>query len=110
MARPSQRSAAHPSASRKTRKIRPVTESEQAFRTALGQTIRRLRQDRYSQDEFADRVDVYRSHMGRIEQGQMDLRLSTLRRIAAALHLTPASLLSRVQRRAGKTTNDSQTD
>nr|WP_280527588.1 helix-turn-helix transcriptional regulator [Deinococcus humi] len=64
-----------------------------AFRQALGQRIRALRAPNYSQDEFAEVIDVFRSHVSTIETGKTDLKLSTLLRIAAALDLTVDELL-----------------
>ncbi|MEF2279437.1 helix-turn-helix transcriptional regulator [Deinococcus sp. YIM 134068] len=78
---------------RRPRKKREVSPEVQAFQVALGQRVRELRKPKYSQDEFAAEVDVFRSHMGTIEQGKSDLRLSTLLRIAAALGMTVSELL-----------------
>lgn len=71
------------------------------YRQALGETIRELRKATLNQDDFADRVGVYRSHMGLIEQGKLDLRLGTLLLIAEALDLPLSSLLGRVESRLG---------
>lgn len=60
---------------------------ELAYRLALGQRIRDLRSPHYSQDEFAEVIDVFRSHVSTIENGKTDLKLSTLLRIAAALQM-----------------------
>lgn len=78
----------------KPRRQREPNSAELSFQKALGQYIRRLREEDYSQDDFAARVDVFRSHMSRIEQGKSDMRLSTLLRIAAALDLTVSELLN----------------
>ena len=78
---------------RKPRKQREPDAAALAFQVALGRRIRDLRHEDYSQDDFAAKVDVFRSHMSLIEQGKTDLRLSTLLRIAAALGLTVAELL-----------------
>ncbi len=67
-----------------------------AYRQALGHTVRRLRKPLHNQDDFADLVGIYRSHMGLIEQGKLDLRLSTLLRVARALQLSPEALLAQV--------------
>ncbi|THF85500.1 helix-turn-helix transcriptional regulator [Deinococcus sp. KSM4-11] len=78
---------------RRPRKVHPPTTEDLAFRLALGQRIRALRVSDYSQDEFADAIDVFRSHMSAIERGKTDLKLSTLRRIASALNLPVDELL-----------------
>jgi len=77
----------------KARKQRIPSDAELKFRIALGQRIRDLRTPLFSQDEFADAIDVYRSHMSNIERGKSDLKLSTLLRVAEALDLTVGELL-----------------
>lgn len=75
-----------------------------AFQVALGELIRAGRKPSYNQDDFADRVGVYRSHMGLIEQGKLDLRLSTLLAVAEALDLPLSTLIGQVEARlAGMT-------
>ncbi|WP_345455175.1 helix-turn-helix transcriptional regulator [Deinococcus aluminii] len=78
---------------RKPRKVHLPDEDELAFRRALGQRIRDLRAPKFSQDEFADEIDVFRSHMSTIERGKTDLKLSTARRIAKALGMELDELL-----------------
>ncbi|BDP43758.1 hypothetical protein DAETH_37270 (plasmid) [Deinococcus aetherius] len=70
-----------------------------AFQVALGELIRAGRKPSYNQDDFADRVGVYRSHMGLIEQGKLDLRLSTLLAVAEALDLPLSTLIGQVEAR-----------
>lgn len=77
----------------KARKQRTIAPTELTFRVALGQRIRDLRTPLFSQDEFADAIDVYRSHMSNIERGKSDLKLSTLLRVADALEMTVSELL-----------------
>ena len=79
---------------RRPRKVHTPDQEELAFRVALGQRIRELRSPRWSQDEFADLIDVFRSHMSTIERGKTDLKLSTLRRIAKVLELPLEELLT----------------
>lgn len=78
---------------RKPRKRREPDPEIDAFLLALGRRIQALRTEDYSQDDFADAVDVYRSHMSLIETGKTDMRLSTLYRVARALGLSPSELL-----------------
>lgn len=52
-----------------------------------------MRAERWSQDEFADEIDVFRTHMSTIERGKTDIKVSTLRRIARALDMTADELL-----------------
>lgn len=83
---------------RKPRKVHLPDDDELDFRRALGQRIRDLRTPRFSQDEFADEIDVFRSHMSTIERGKTDLKLSTVRRIARALDMEVGELLKLEQR------------
>ena len=77
---------------RRPRKQRAPDPEVEAFLAALGQRIRALRTEDYSQEDFAAEVDVFRSHMSLIEQGQVDLRLSTVYRIARGLGLSVSEL------------------
>ncbi|WP_293913049.1 helix-turn-helix transcriptional regulator [Deinococcus sp.] len=74
-------------------------ESEVQFRVQLGMVVRDLRKPEMNQDDFADQVGVYRSHMGLIEQGKLDLRLSTLQALADALGMPLSSLIKRAEKR-----------
>jgi DNA-binding XRE family transcriptional regulator len=78
---------------RKPRRVHTPTEQELSYRVALGQRIRHLRSPEYSQEEFADAIDVFRSHMSTIERGKTDLKLSTISRIAKALEMSLTDLL-----------------
>lgn len=78
---------------RRPRKQRVSDPEFEAFLAALGQRIRALRTEDFSQEDFAAEVDVFRSHMSLIEQGQVDLRLSTVFRIAKGLGLSVSELL-----------------
>jgi transcriptional regulator with XRE-family HTH domain len=73
--------------------------SEVQFRQQLGAVVRELRKQEMNQDDFADQVGVYRSHMGLIEQGKLDLRLSTLQALADALQMPLSSLIERAEAR-----------
>lgn len=72
------------------------------FQRALGEVVRSLRKPTFNQDDFADQVGVYRSHMGLIEQGKLDLRLSTLRALAEALELPLSELFRQVEQRQAR--------
>ena len=64
------------------------------FQQELGARIRELRLKRgWSQEAFADRCGLHRSHMGEIERGKANLTLSTLLVIATSLQTPPAVLL-----------------
>lgn len=79
---------------------RPLSVEElTAFQRTLGEIVRELRKPVSNQDDFADKVGVYRSHMGQIEQGKLDFRLSTLLMVAHALDLPASQLLRLVEQR-----------
>jgi len=60
----------------------------------LGARIRQFRQKKgWSQEEFADRCGIHRSHMGEIERGNANITLSTLVVIAQTLGTSAATLL-----------------
>jgi len=73
------------------------------FQQTLGQLIRERRKPTSNQDDFADQVGVYRSHMGLIEQGKLDLRLSTLLALSDALQVPLSDLLRQVEERLKET-------
>jgi transcriptional regulator with XRE-family HTH domain len=63
---------------------------------ALGQAVRKLREERgVSQEVFATQVGVHRTYMGSVERGERNVTLLNVLRIAAALDITAADLLSR---------------
>jgi transcriptional regulator with XRE-family HTH domain len=58
--------------------------------------VRRLRLDRgWSQEELAARADLHRTYVGSIERGQENVTLATLDKLAKALKVAPARLVSR---------------
>lgn len=83
-----------PSHSSRSRNTHVATPEEVAFRLAVGQRIRALRAENYSQESFADAVEVYRTQMSLIERGKADLKLSTLYRIATVLGVTASEILA----------------
>ncbi|WP_202630510.1 helix-turn-helix domain-containing protein [Deinococcus alpinitundrae] len=64
------------------------------YLVALGIQIRERRLARgWSQDEFAARAGMHRTHPTKLENGLLDPRLSTLRRVAKVLDVEVRSLL-----------------
>ena len=60
----------------------------------LGARIRQLRKKKgWSQGEFAEACKIHRSHMGKIERGETNVRLSTLLIIAVNLEMRLDKLL-----------------
>jgi DNA-binding XRE family transcriptional regulator len=67
---------------------------ERIDRAKLGLYIRELRRNKgISQEKFAGMADVPRPHMGAIEAGRIDIRFSTIRRIALALEVSLERLM-----------------
>ena len=65
---------------------------------ALGTTLRQLREQRgWSQEKLAEKADLNRSYVGELERGQALASLLTLEKLACAVQLSPASLLSRAE-------------
>ncbi len=60
---------------------------------ALGHWLRQLRRDRnLSQEEVATRAGLHPNHIGRVERGTKDPRVTTLLRLLDALGVPPAEL------------------
>jgi transcriptional regulator with XRE-family HTH domain len=61
----------------------------------FGDRLRELRKARgWSQEHFADVCHVHRSHMGQIERGEVDVELSTLKKVAKGLGMTAGAILN----------------
>lgn len=61
----------------------------------VGRNIRKLRlQKGFTQDAFADRAGLNRSHMGEIERGESNLTIQTLKIIADALKVKIVDLVA----------------
>jgi transcriptional regulator with XRE-family HTH domain len=61
----------------------------------LGTLIRHVREERHLlQRELADQAGIPVRTLGRIERGEVDMRLSTLRKIAKALNVDIKDLLT----------------
>lgn len=65
------------------------------IQVAVGRAVRRLRTKAgHSQEGFADIVGVHRTYLGLIERGAVNITVTTLEKLATALGLTPAMLLT----------------
>jgi transcriptional regulator with XRE-family HTH domain len=72
----------------------PTHPSLQQAAKALGTKIRQLRKKKgWSQAEFAVICSLHRSHMGKIERGETNVRLSTLLVIANNLETRVEKLM-----------------
>ena len=60
----------------------------------LGEVIRHRREAAgWTQEGFADEIEMHRAQYGFIERGRTDLRLSSLERVAAGLKVPLSTLL-----------------
>lgn len=70
------------------------TSGAAAYLAALGQAVRRHREDLdLSQEEFAFEVELDRTYISGIERGDRNPTVATLLRITKALGVTPGALL-----------------
>ncbi|MEX2535803.1 MAG: helix-turn-helix transcriptional regulator [Trueperaceae bacterium] len=66
----------------------PSEQRQLEFRKALGARVRELRRQRgINQDDFAYRAGIHRTHVGMLENGKIDPKISTVLRVADALGL-----------------------
>jgi transcriptional regulator with XRE-family HTH domain len=71
-----------------------ISQGDKLFLKKLGQHIRAIRtQKNMSQLDVGVAMDNYAEQVGRIERGLLDVRLSTLKKIAKALNITLVELL-----------------
>lgn len=64
----------------------------------LGKRLRELRLAKeYSQEDFADAAKLDRSGYGRIERGEVDIRLSTLERLSKTLRTSISDIFSELR-------------
>jgi transcriptional regulator with XRE-family HTH domain len=67
----------------------------QGVQKHLGVNIRRIRTEKgFTQDAFADRAGLNRSHMGEIERGESNVTIQTLKIIADALKVKIVDLVA----------------
>jgi transcriptional regulator with XRE-family HTH domain len=65
----------------------------ETYLRVIGQNVRSTRKAQgVSQEALADMAGIDRSHMGFIERGKKDIRISTLVKVAGALNVDPAKL------------------
>lgn len=68
-------------------------EEEEAFKRKLGEKISNLRSLNYGVREFARIANIEHHQLINIEKGRVDIRISTLNKIAKGLGLKPKDLL-----------------
>jgi transcriptional regulator with XRE-family HTH domain len=63
------------------------------IRKTFGKRVRNLRQSKgYSQESFADTVDLHRTYIGAIERGEQNVSLDNIEKIAKALKVKVSEL------------------
>jgi len=61
---------------------------------SMGKKIKELRiAAGFTQEGFAARAEIHRSHMGEIERGEVDIALSSLMKVSNALGVTISKLI-----------------
>lgn len=66
-----------------------------ALRRTVAENVRRLRRDlAMSQEELAGQAHLHRTYVGAIERAERNLSLDNIERLAVALKVTPAALLT----------------
>lgn len=66
---------------------------EETLRIKLGVAIRTRRSELgFSQDSFADQIEMHRAYYSSIERGERNLTLSTMARVASGLKCALAEL------------------
>lgn len=69
----------------------------------LGQCIKQLREERgWSQDTFAHLAGLNRAYPHRLETAKVDMRLTTLMKVARVFGLSPAELLHLSEQQSSK--------
>lgn len=72
-----------------------MTVREQKNRGKIGKRIQRLRKTQgYSQESFAEKLHISRTHVGHIEQGRKSPSFELLGKIASALKVKEKDLFS----------------
>jgi transcriptional regulator with XRE-family HTH domain len=72
-----------------------LTPKDRAFLAAVGKRVREVRQKRrISQEELAFRCELDRTYISSIERGRRNIGIANLNRIARALKVTPAMLVT----------------
>jgi transcriptional regulator with XRE-family HTH domain len=66
---------------------------KESLAVKLGLRLRELRQEaEFSQERFSDAAKLDRAGYGRVERGEVDLRLSTIERLAKTLKISVSDL------------------
>jgi transcriptional regulator with XRE-family HTH domain len=75
-------------------RTKPQIDPQEGF----GRAIKALRAEQgVSQEDLADRCEMSRAQLSKVERGLADLRLSTVFRLASALDMSGAELIQRTE-------------
>lgn len=67
-----------------------------SLRFIFAHNIKKLREERgLSQEAFADLVGLHRTYVGSVERAERNISIDNVEKIAAALNVSPGSLLER---------------
>lgn len=67
------------------------------IRVRLGQNVRSLREERgWSQEDYADRADIYRTYVSDIERGRRNPTITVVEKLAQPFGVTSGRLLDGV--------------
>jgi transcriptional regulator with XRE-family HTH domain len=73
------------------------------FTRRFAERLRELRVAKgLSQEQLADEADIHRTHISLIERNRRSVRLETLERLAKALGVPPAELITTPSKRKAK--------
>jgi transcriptional regulator with XRE-family HTH domain len=68
-------------------------QADTAFQKLLGARVRELRaKSEFSQEGFADAYNLHRTHISLLERGKIDVKIGTLRKVAAVLGVSLSEL------------------
>ncbi len=71
-----------------------MNKSKEKACVEFGFRVRKLREEQgYSQESFAEKVEIHRTYIGGIERGERNPTLTMITRIAKALGVPPSDLV-----------------
>ncbi len=71
-----------------------MNKSKEKACVEFGFQVRKLREEQgYSQESFAEKVEIHRTYIGGIERGERNPTLTMITRIAKALGVPPSDLV-----------------
>jgi transcriptional regulator with XRE-family HTH domain len=72
-----------------------TSRDSKSLRAVLAKNIRALRKERgLSQESLADEAELHRTYIGSVERGERNISIDSIEKIAKALRVSGARLLS----------------